>query len=92
MQNEKIIIYCANIQYWQCFFIVTNFICDYEKQIVITNVKNNQHCSICQILSKKQKHLTRKQLTRIHKLIQKQIQRKKKTIEFFSRTINEFRK
>ena len=71
------IVRCANNQYCQCFFIIVDFICDYEKQIVITNVKNNRHCAICQIFFEKRKQLTKKWFVRTHNSTQQQFQRQK---------------
>ncbi len=40
---------CANRKYRQCFSIIAGFICDYEEQVLITDIKSDQHCIICQV-------------------------------------------
>ena len=39
--NEKLLIRCVDYQYRQCFSFLAKFICDYEKQTLITDIKND---------------------------------------------------
>ena len=70
---KKILMKYANEKTRKCFFIIINFICDYEKQMIIIDVKNNQHCIICRISFKKREIFTRQWSFRTHEWTQKQI-------------------
>ena len=48
---------------------------DYEKQMIIINVKNNQHCSIYIMLSKQRKNLQKFHEIYTHKLTRKQFKK-----------------
>jgi hypothetical protein len=78
LRIEDVIFRCANQKYRRCFFIITKFICDYEKQIFITNIKNDQHCIIYQISLDERENLKKKWSIRIHDFIQFQIQRQRR--------------
>jgi hypothetical protein len=49
LQTKKMLIRCADARIRRCVSIIINFICDYEEQILITNIKSEQQCSICQM-------------------------------------------
>jgi hypothetical protein len=49
LQMKKILIRCVDARTRRCVSIIIDFICDYEEQILITNIKNEQQCSICQM-------------------------------------------
>ena len=40
---------CTNDYIQQCHSVIADFIIDYEKQIMIAEIKNDQQCSICRI-------------------------------------------
>jgi hypothetical protein len=77
LRIKNVIFRCANQKYRRCFFIIAEFICDYEEQIFITNIKNDQHCIICQILLDQRENLKKKWSIRIHDFIRHQIQRQR---------------
>jgi predicted nucleic acid-binding Zn ribbon protein len=70
---------CANRKYRQCFSIIAGFICDYEEQVLITDIKSDQHCIICQVSLDQCENLKEKWSTRTHETTQRQIQRQRKT-------------
>ncbi len=74
MHIEDIIFRCANQKYRRCFSIIAEFICDYEEQILITDIKSDQHCLICQISFDRRENLERKWSIRTHDFTQRQIQ------------------
>jgi hypothetical protein len=78
LRIENVIFRCANQKYRCCFSIITEFICDYEEQILITNIKNDQYCIICQISFDERENLKKKWSTRTHDFIQFQIQRQRR--------------
>ncbi len=49
LQTKKMLIRCVNARIQWCVSIIIDFICDYEEQILITNIKNEQQCSIYQM-------------------------------------------
>ena len=40
---------CTNDYIQQCHSVIADFIIDYEKQIMIAEIKNDQQCSICRV-------------------------------------------
>ena len=48
---------------------------DYEKQMMIINVKSGQHCLICTIFSKQKKNLQKFHEIRTHKSTRKQFKK-----------------
>ena len=72
---------CQSILSIVCFFIV-DFICDYKEQVLITDVKNEKHCTICHVLSNQWKNLKFKWSSHTHEFIQQQIQRQRSIIVF----------
>ncbi len=51
-QKKNIVINCANKRFRRCIFLIARFVCDYEEQMLIIDVKNEQHCIICRVSSK----------------------------------------
>ncbi len=49
LQTKKMLIRCVDARIRRCVLIIIDFICNYEEQILITNIKNKQQCSICQM-------------------------------------------
>jgi len=41
----------------KCYFIIIEFMMNYEEQVLITSIKKNQQCFICQISFQKQENL-----------------------------------
>ncbi len=39
VESNDVIVKCADFQYRRCYFILIDFICDYEKKMIITDVK-----------------------------------------------------
>ncbi len=77
VESNDMIVKCVDFQYRRCYFILIDFICDYEKQMIIIDVKSDQHCIICQVSSKKRKNLDDKWSFRTHETIQSQIRRQR---------------
>jgi hypothetical protein len=57
--KDELNIVCADSQSRQCHPVIADFMIDYEEQILITGVKMNQQCTICQVSSQKQENLKR---------------------------------
>lgn len=74
ISKTEIIMQSADSQYYQCFPIIASFICNYKKQVVITDIKNSMQCIICQVSSKKQENLCCQWLICTHASTQQQIQ------------------
>jgi len=49
MFRNDISVLCANNKIRQCYSIIIEFMMNYEKQVLIINIKMNQQCSICQV-------------------------------------------
>ncbi len=49
MIRNDISVLCANNKIRQCYSIIIEFMMNYEKQVLITDIKMNQQCSICQV-------------------------------------------
>jgi len=47
--KERLHIVCTDDYDWQCHSVIADFMMNYEKQMLIMNVKINQHCTICQM-------------------------------------------
>ncbi len=77
LRKNDILIKCANFKYRRCFSIIADFICDYEKQIIIIEIKNEQHCIICRVSLKARKNLMIIYSYRTHEWTQHQIQQQK---------------
>ncbi len=89
VESNDMIVKCADFQYRRCYFILIDFIYDYEKQMIITDVKNDQHCIICQVSSKERKNLDDKWSFRTHETFNlKFVDNVSKTSS--KQTINEF--
>jgi hypothetical protein len=56
-QRENVVIRCANERFQRCILLIANFVCDYEKQMLIIDVKSEQHCIICRVSSKVRRNL-----------------------------------
>ena len=49
MIRNDISVLCADNKIRQCYSIIIEFMMNYEKQVLITDIKMNQQCSICQV-------------------------------------------
>ncbi len=74
-QRKNVVIRCANERFRRCISLIANFVCDYEKQMLIIDVKNEQHCIICRVSSKAWKNLQDRWSLRTHEFMQEQIRR-----------------
>jgi hypothetical protein len=74
-QRENVVIRCANKWSRRCILLIANFVCDYEEQMLIIDVKSEQHCIICRVSSKARKNLQDRWSLRTHKFMQEQIRR-----------------
>ena len=75
--KDEFDIVCADRLSCWCHSMIADFMIDYKKQILITDVKMNQHYIICQILSQKWEHLKRVWLFWTHQFIKNQISQQK---------------
>jgi hypothetical protein len=93
LQTKKMLIRCVDVRIWRYVSIIIDFICDYEEQILITNIKSEQSCSICQMSFNERENLKKKWSYRIHEFIKKQIrhQRKKKIAQWKNDWIHEMK-
>jgi hypothetical protein len=60
--------------------IIAEFIWDYEKQVLIIDIKSEQQCAVCHVSSKKRKNLQDKWFLRTHESTKRQIQKKRITL------------
>jgi hypothetical protein len=67
------LIRCVDARIRRYVSIIIDFICDYKEQILITDIKNEQQCSIYQMFFDERENLKKKWLYRIHEFIKKQI-------------------
>jgi hypothetical protein len=74
-QRKNVVIRCANERFRRCISLIASFICDYEEQMLIIDVKSEQHCIICRVSSKARKNLQDHWSLRTHKFMQEQIRR-----------------
>jgi hypothetical protein len=77
VKSNDMIVRCVDSQYRRCYLILIDFICDYEKQVIIIDIKSDQHCIICQVSSKERKNLDDKWSLRTHETTQSQIRRQR---------------
>jgi hypothetical protein len=77
-QGNDVVIRCADERSRRCISLIVDFVCDYEEQILIIDVKSEQHCIICRVSSKARENLERRWSLRTHEFMQEQIQRQKK--------------
>ncbi len=75
VQRENVVIRCANERSRRCILLIASFVCDYEEQMLIIDVKNEQHCIICRVSSKARKNLEDDWSLRTHEFMQEQIRR-----------------
>jgi hypothetical protein len=75
VQKKNVVIRCANERSRRCISLIANFVCDYEKQMLIIDVKNEQHCIICRVSSKARKNFEDRWSLRTHEFMQEQIRR-----------------
>ena len=73
-------IVCTNNKTRKCYFILNSIINDYEKQILIINIKSNRHCFIYFVLSKKREKFCNDFEFRMHKLTKRQLKKQKKCL------------
>ncbi len=57
MFRNNIFVLCTDNKIRQCYSIIVEFMMNYEKQVLITDIKMNQQCSICQVSSHERKNL-----------------------------------
>ncbi len=57
MIRNDISVLCINNKIRQCYSIIIKFMMNYEKQVLITNIKMNQQCFICQVSSHERENL-----------------------------------
>ncbi len=57
--RNDISVLCVNNKIKQCYSIIVEFMMNYEKQVLITDIKMNQQCFICQVSSHERKNLNK---------------------------------
>jgi hypothetical protein len=75
---KKMLIRCVDARIRRCVSIIIDFICDYEKQILITNIQGEQQCLICQMSFDERENLKKKWSYRTHELNKRQIRHQRK--------------
>ena len=78
-------VFCADGFYRQCHPIIAGFMVNYEEQVLITGIKSNNHCSICQVPPDKRENLHEKWELRTHESTQSQILRQLKQLKLGQR-------
>ncbi len=83
MIRNDISVLCADNKIRQCYSIIIKFMMNYEKQVLITDIKMNQQCSICQVSSHERENLDKTWSIWMHVFIrnQQRQQRKNNMIE-----------
>ncbi len=83
MFRNDIFILCMNNKIKQCYSIIIEFMMNYEKQVLITDIKINQQCFICQVSSHERKNLDKTWSIQTHVFTknQQRQQRKNNIIE-----------
>ncbi len=81
-RNDISVLY-ANNKIKQCYSIIVEFMMNYEKQVLITDIKMNQQCFICQVSFHERKNLDKTWSIWTHAFIrnQQRQQRKNNMIE-----------
>ena len=78
---------CTDDYIWWCHSVIADFMIDYEKQIMIAEIKNDQQCSICRIWSGKHKNLAdRSHFFQNHNFMQEQIHKQQRNSREYSST------
>ncbi len=83
MIRNNISVLCANNKIRQCYSIIIKFMMNYEKQVLITYIKMNQQCFICQVSFHEHKNLNKTWLIQTYAFTknQQRQQRKNNMIE-----------
>jgi hypothetical protein len=64
-RNDISVLY-ANNKIRQCYSIIIEFMMNYEKQVLIIDIKMNQQCSIYQVSSHKRENLDKTWSIQMH--------------------------
>ena len=64
---------CADGRIRQCYPVICGIMADYEEQVLITGVKSQQHCTICQVPPNRRENLLERHPLRTHESTKKQI-------------------
>jgi hypothetical protein len=78
MIKNDISVLCMNNKIKQCYSIIIEFMMNYKKQVLITDVKMNQHCFIYQVSSHNRKNLDKTWLIWMHTFIKNQQKQQRK--------------
>ncbi len=83
MFRNDISVLCINNKIRQCYSIIIKFMMNYKKQVLITDIKMNQQCSICQVSSHERENLDKTWSIQMHAFTrnQQRQQRKNNIIE-----------
>ena len=69
---------CADGFTRHCHPIIAGMMVDYKEQVLITSIKSNSHCSICQVPPNKREHLCQPWDMRTHESTRAQIRRQQR--------------
>ncbi len=69
---------CVDEYHRFCHSIIVSFKINYEKQVLITNIKSEVHCSICTVSSRRRQDLMTKWSSRTHEYTKTQLERQQK--------------
>ena len=78
--KEGIEIWCTNSFKRRCYPELAGLIVDYEEQVLITGIKANMQCSICQVLPKKREYVTKSWEFRTQEWTWEQIERQRNNL------------
>ncbi len=83
MFRNNISVLCANNKIRQCYSIIIKFMMNYKKQVLITDIKMNQQCSIYQVSFHERENLNKTWSIQMHAFTknQQRQQRKNNMIE-----------
>ncbi len=73
VKSNGFLMKCVDSQYRRCFSLLSRFVCDYEEQVIITDVKSEQHCIICRISSGERENLESTWSRRTHESTRAQL-------------------
>ncbi len=66
MFRNDISVLCINNKIKQCYSIIIKFMMNYKKQVLITDIKMNQQCFICQVSSHERENLDKTWSIQMH--------------------------
>ena len=75
LSQTRFAIFCADGYTRHCHPIIAGLMVDYKEQVLITGVKSNNHCTICQVPPSEREHLCKRWDMRTHESTKAQLHR-----------------